>query len=87
MESPIARDCLALGRLVERHARYRPRHTAVVAPSGTRDLRLDWREFDRACVEVLAHISYQGQNVISKKFNWQRKIISRKIQSMNILST
>ena len=54
MESPIARDCLALGRLVERHARYRPRHTAVVAPSGTRDLRLDWREFDR-CVNRLAN--------------------------------
>ena len=46
MESTIAHDCLALGRLVERHARYRPRHAAVVAPAGPREVRLDWREFD-----------------------------------------
>src|SRR4029453_16470941 len=46
METPIAFDALALGRLPERHARYRPRHTAVIAPSGDRDMRLSWRELD-----------------------------------------
>ncbi|HET9338558.1 MAG TPA: AMP-binding protein [Casimicrobiaceae bacterium] len=46
MDTKIAHDALALGRLLERHARYRPRHTAVVAPSGDREIRLDWREFD-----------------------------------------
>ncbi|CAG0949835.1 fatty-acyl-CoA synthase [Burkholderiales bacterium] len=46
METRIAHDCLALGRLVARHARYRPNHTAVVAPAGPREVRLDWREFD-----------------------------------------
>jgi acyl-CoA synthetase (AMP-forming)/AMP-acid ligase II len=42
----IAYDSLALGRLVVRHARYRPGHLAVVAPSGTADVRLTWRGFD-----------------------------------------
>ena len=46
MEAKIAHDSLALGRLPERHARYRPRHAAVIAPAGTREVRLDWREFD-----------------------------------------
>ncbi|MBP6565114.1 MAG: acyl--CoA ligase, partial [Burkholderiales bacterium] len=46
MESKVAHDSLALGRLPERHARYRPRHAAVIAPAGTREVRLDWREFD-----------------------------------------
>ena len=46
MESKVAHDSLALGRLPERHARYRPRHAAVIAPAGTREARLDWREFD-----------------------------------------
>ena len=46
METPIAFDALALGRLPERHARYRSRHTAVIAPSGDRDVRLSWRELD-----------------------------------------
>jgi long-chain acyl-CoA synthetase len=49
MESPIATDCLVMGSLLARHARYRPHHTAVVvAPRGPgeRELRLTWREFD-----------------------------------------
>jgi acyl-CoA synthetase (AMP-forming)/AMP-acid ligase II len=46
MDTPIAFDSLALGRLPERHARYRPRHTAVIAPSGGREVRLTWPEFD-----------------------------------------
>ena len=46
METSIAYDALAMGRLPERHARYRPDHTAVVAPFGERDVRLTWREFD-----------------------------------------
>jgi hypothetical protein len=29
----IAYDCLVLGRLLDRHARYRPHHAAVVAPA------------------------------------------------------
>ena len=46
MVASIAYDCLAMGRLVERHARYRPRHAAVIAPAGEREIRLDWRGFD-----------------------------------------
>ena len=54
METRIAHDALALGRLLARHARYRPHHTALIAPSGGRDIRLDWRELD-ACVNRWAH--------------------------------
>ena len=46
METRIAHDALALGRLLERHAKYRPHHTALIAPSGGREIRLDWRELD-----------------------------------------
>ena len=46
MNHPIARDTLALGRLLERNARYRPGYPAVVAPAGTGETRLTWREFD-----------------------------------------
>ncbi len=49
MNTPIAHDSLCLGALLARHARYRPRHTAVVVPPATpsdREVRLDWREFD-----------------------------------------
>jgi acyl-CoA synthetase (AMP-forming)/AMP-acid ligase II len=42
----IAYDSLALGRLVARHARYRPGHLAVVAPSGVADVRFTWGDFD-----------------------------------------
>ena len=47
MDTPIATNSLALGSLLERHARYRPHHVAVIAPAGERDVRLTWREFDR----------------------------------------
>jgi acyl-CoA synthetase (AMP-forming)/AMP-acid ligase II len=50
----IAHDCLALGRLLERHARYRPERLAVVAPAGAADARLSWRAFD-AYVNRTAH--------------------------------
>ena len=49
METPIATQSLVLGNLLSRHARYRPRHTAVVvAPrqSDEPEVRLTWREFD-----------------------------------------
>ena len=46
MDTTIARDALTLGRLVARHAKYRPHRTAVVAPSEGREVRLDWRDFD-----------------------------------------
>jgi long-chain acyl-CoA synthetase len=49
METPIATARLVMGALPARHARYRPRHTAVViAPRGPdeREIRLDWREFN-----------------------------------------
>jgi acyl-CoA synthetase (AMP-forming)/AMP-acid ligase II len=46
MDTPIATHSLVLGALLEHHAHYRPRRTAVVAPAGARDVRLDWREFD-----------------------------------------
>src|SRR5512138_2722042 len=49
MESPIAANSLAMGSLPARHARYRPRHTAVVIASREehdREIRLTWREFD-----------------------------------------
>ena len=55
----IAYDSLALGRLVRRHARYRPDHLAVVAPSSTADVRLTWREFD-ALVNRTAHALLGG---------------------------
>src|SRR5512140_2862321 len=61
MDTPIAHDALALGGLPARHARYRPRHTAVVAPCGERDVRLSWREFD-AYVNRWAH-ALQAQGV------------------------
>jgi len=51
----IAYDCLALGRLVDRHARYRPDHVAVCASSGGDDVRLAWRDFD-ACVNRTAAV-------------------------------
>jgi len=49
MHTPIAHDSLCLGALTARHARYRPRHTAVVVPPASpsdHEVRLDWREFD-----------------------------------------
>jgi acyl-CoA synthetase (AMP-forming)/AMP-acid ligase II len=46
METPIATNALVMGSLLDRHARYRPDHLAVVAPDGERDARLTWREFD-----------------------------------------
>jgi len=49
MESPIAFNSLVLGSLVARHARYRPRHTAVVVAARGKEaheIRLTWREFD-----------------------------------------
>ena len=49
MENSIAYNSLVLGSLPARHARYRPRHTAVViAPRvpGEHEIRLNWREFD-----------------------------------------
>ena len=49
MEAPIAFNSLHLGALPARHARYRPRHTAVVVGQrgkGEHEIRLNWREFD-----------------------------------------
>jgi len=46
MDTTIAKDALALGRLIPRHARYRPGHAAVIAPADDREVRLDWRELD-----------------------------------------
>jgi acyl-CoA synthetase (AMP-forming)/AMP-acid ligase II len=49
MDAPIAMQSLTLGRLLERHARYRPHHAAVVVAArdaGEREIRLTWREFD-----------------------------------------
>jgi long-chain acyl-CoA synthetase len=57
MDTPIAYNSLVMGSLPAHHARYRPRHTAVVvAPraKGEREIRLDWREFD-AYVNRLAN--------------------------------
>jgi acyl-CoA synthetase (AMP-forming)/AMP-acid ligase II len=47
MDTPIATNSLVLGSLLDRHARYRPHHAAVIAPVGEREVRLTWREFDR----------------------------------------
>lgn len=58
METSIAYDTLAMGRLVARHARYRPDHVAVVAPFGDRDVRLTWREFD-------AHVNRNASALIA----------------------
>jgi len=49
MHTRIAHDSLCLGALTARHARYRPRHTAVVVPPSSpaeHEVRLDWRAFD-----------------------------------------
>jgi long-chain acyl-CoA synthetase len=42
----IAYDCLALGRLLDHNARYRPAHVGVMATDGGNVVRLDWRAFD-----------------------------------------
>ena len=47
METPIAFNTLTLGHVLERNARYRPDHLAVVAPVEGREARLSWRGFDR----------------------------------------
>jgi len=47
MDTPIATNSLTLGSLLDRHARYRPHRTAVIAPAGDREVHLSWREFDR----------------------------------------
>ncbi|HVE50133.1 MAG TPA: AMP-binding protein [Casimicrobiaceae bacterium] len=57
MDTPIATNSLVMGALVERHAKYRPRHLAIVAPLGDHDERLDWSELDayvNRCASVLA---------------------------------
>jgi acyl-CoA synthetase (AMP-forming)/AMP-acid ligase II len=46
MRATIACDSLVLGKLLERNARYRPRHAAMVAPSGAREVRLDFAGLD-----------------------------------------
>ena len=49
MNTPIATHSLVLGSLPARHARYRPRHTAVIVAArreGEREILLTWREFD-----------------------------------------
>ena len=46
MDTPIATDALVLGRLLERHARYRPKHPAVVVGEGANAERLSYAEFD-----------------------------------------
>ena len=70
METPIATDSLVMGSLPARHARYRPRHTAlVVAPGGAdqREIRLNWREFNayvNRCANALAGLGVaRGERV------------------------
>jgi len=49
METPIATNALVMGALPNRHARYRPHHTAVIVAArgkGEREIRLTWRELD-----------------------------------------
>ena len=46
MDTPIATDALVLGRLLERHARYRPGHPAVVVGEHANAERLSYAEFD-----------------------------------------
>jgi acyl-CoA synthetase (AMP-forming)/AMP-acid ligase II len=56
----IAYDTLAFGRLLERHARYRPDRLAVVAPSGASEARLTWRELDRHVNRLAAVLGAAG---------------------------
>ena len=62
METPIASGSLVMGALPVRHARYRPRHTAVVISAGgagEREVRLGWSEFDahiNRCANTLASL-------------------------------
>ncbi len=62
METPIATQSLVLGNLLARHARYRPLHTAVVAPraSDGREIRLTWREFDTYVNRAANALASQG---------------------------
>ena len=46
MDTPIATNALVLGRLLERHARYRPEHGAVVVGEGPDACRLTYAEFN-----------------------------------------
>ena len=49
METPIAYNSMVMGSLPVRHARYRPRNTAVIVVGrkpGDREIHLDWREFN-----------------------------------------
>ena len=46
MDTPIATNALVLGRLLERHARYRPQHGAIVVGAGADAQRLSYAEFD-----------------------------------------
>ena len=46
MAASTAYNSLVIGALLERNARYRPQHLALVAPCGEREIRLTWRELD-----------------------------------------
>jgi len=46
MDTPIATHALVLGRLLERHARYRPGHPAVVVGDGANAQRLSYGAFN-----------------------------------------
>jgi acyl-CoA synthetase (AMP-forming)/AMP-acid ligase II len=46
MDTPIATDALVLGHLLERHARYRPGHPAVVVGEGANAQRLSYADFN-----------------------------------------
>jgi long-chain acyl-CoA synthetase len=52
METPIAANSLTLGRLVTRHARYRPAHTAVVI-GNQRLTYLQINDFVNRCANAL----------------------------------
>jgi acyl-CoA synthetase (AMP-forming)/AMP-acid ligase II len=54
METPIATNALVMGSLLDRHARYRPDHLAVVAPARSGEVRLSSRAFDE-CVNRWAN--------------------------------
>jgi len=87
METPIAFDALALGRLPERHARYRPRHTAVIAPSGDRDVRLSWRELDAYVNRWANALAAQGTTMFPAFMQGATFIVHRRFDAEAFIDT
>lgn len=56
----IGYECLALGKLFERNARFRGDHVGVIAPTDAGDARLTWRAFDHYANRVANALAKSG---------------------------